>query len=186
MSSSTLLRPSGRVTPFGLREVCLTIAGLSLLTLAAALTLEHIGYRPCPLCLEERIAFYAAIPTTLVGFILTRSAPLLTRILLALISLAFVYNAGLCTYHAGVEWHWWLGPDECSGVSPLTSSGVELLNKLNKGIAGVVRCDEAPIRILGISLAGYGAALSALLALLAGIASAGWLSLLGVFWRRNS
>lgn len=185
MSSNTLSRPLSSATAFGLREVCLIIVGLSLLTLAAALTLEYVGFRPCPLCLEERLAYYAAIPMAIIGFILARPTPGLTRILLGLIALAFILNAALGAYHAGVEWHWWPGPDECSGVSPLTSSGTELLDKLNNGIVGVVRCDEAPIRILGISLAGYGAMLSAFLGLLAGIASADRLSMLSVFWRRN-
>jgi disulfide bond formation protein DsbB len=160
--------------------------GLSVLSLATALTLEYVGYRPCPLCLEERIPYYASVPIALIAFLLARPMPWVSRILLGLISLAFIYNTWLGAFHAGVEWHWWPGPDECSGISPLTSSGSELLNKLNNGIAGVVRCDEAPIRILGISLAGYGAMLSFFLALLAAIASAGWLSVLGVFWRRNS
>ncbi len=39
----------------------------------------------------------------------------LTRILLALIALAFLVNAGVGVYHSGVEWKWWPGPTSCSG-----------------------------------------------------------------------
>ena len=61
-------------------------------------------------------------------------------------------------YHAGVEWHWWAGPTDCTG--PLTDlrAGGSLLNQLQS--IHVVRCDEAAWRFLGISLAGYNALIS--------------------------
>ena len=37
------------------------------------------------------------------------------RILLLLVALAFLINAGLGIYHAGVEWKWWPGPTTCAG-----------------------------------------------------------------------
>src|SRR5215468_8482932 len=67
-----------------------------------------LGLRPCPLCLEQRIAYYVSVPLAIVlGFAAVKEAP---RPLLmagfAVIALAMVYNAGLGLYHAGVEWKW--------------------------------------------------------------------------------
>ena len=72
-----------------------------------------------------------------------------------------VYLGG---YHAGVEYKWWLGPQACTGVSLPTSTD---LNNLSPD--EIVRCDEVPWALFGISLAGFnflfslvGAALAAL------------------------
>jgi disulfide bond formation protein DsbB len=58
-------------------------------------------------------------------------------------------------YHAGVEWKWWPGPDTCTGGSAL--GGLPDLTK------PIVMCDEAAIRIFGLSLAGWNAVISAAL-----------------------
>ena len=71
----------------------------------------------------------------------------------------------LGTYHAGVEWHWWAGPTDCSGPLSDLSAGGSLLEQLHS--VHVVRCDEAAWRFLGISLAGYDALLSFFLAAVA-------------------
>ena len=75
-----------------------------------------------------------------------------------------LFNAGFGVYHSGVEWGWWQGPTECSG--PITDLGSgSLFDNLDK--VKVVRCDEVQWRWLGLSLAGYNAVISALMALLA-------------------
>jgi disulfide bond formation protein DsbB len=153
-------------TSFGPGTVSLAIAALSALALAGALGIEYIGgIRPCPLCLDQRIAYYAAVPAALIAAWLAGRMPLAARVLLALLAVAFVANAALGVYHAGIEWGWWPGPDECSGMAPLATTPGELMNSLNK--PSVVRCDAAALRIFGLSLAGYSALLSAFLAILA-------------------
>lgn len=160
---------------FGPRAVSLVIAAMSALTLAAALSLEHIGgFRPCHLCLEERIPHYAAVPAALLAFLLARTRGGITRAILALIVLGFLYNAGLSFFHVGVEQHWWPGPDTCTGVGSIASSPADLMKSLASGGNVVVRCDEVPLRILGLSLAAYGGMLSAFLALLACAAALGF------------
>ena len=70
----------------------------------------------------------------------------------------------LAAYHAGVEWHWWQGPTDCTG--PLTDlSKGSMLNQLQS--VSVVRCDEAAWRLFGISLAGYNVLISLALAAIA-------------------
>jgi disulfide bond formation protein DsbB len=148
-----------------LRAAALAIAGVSVVTLAAMWTLQFAGYEPCSLCLEERIPYYAAIPGGLVAAWLAKPAPKLAALILAAFALAFLYNAGLSVYHAGAEWKFWPGPDTCTGggIEPTTLSQALRHNT-------AVRCDEAALRILGVSLAGYGALLSAGVAALAGAA----------------
>ena len=123
-----------------------------------------LGLEPCPLCLEQRIAYYFAIPLALiVAFAAARGAP--RALLLAglvLIALAMLVNATLGVYHAGIEWKFWPGPADCSG--PVTGLGraSDLMRQLQN--VSVVRCDEAAWRFLGLSLAGYNVLISLSLA----------------------
>ena len=73
----------------------------------------------------------------------------------------------LGTYHAGVEWHLWAGPTDCTGPLTDLNAGGSLLGQLQS--INVVRCDEAAWRFLGISLAGYNVLISLALAAIAGI-----------------
>ena len=127
------------------------------------------GYLPCHLCLQERYAYYFAVPASVIAFFTARAESFsLTRILLAAIALAFVLNAGFGIYHSGVEWKWWAGPTECSGGSVLSfgPEGVDIEN------AKVVACDQAAWRFLGLSFAGWNAVVSGLLAAIAAYGAA--------------
>jgi disulfide bond formation protein DsbB len=137
-------------------------------TILAALAFEHLGgYAPCPLCLEERYAYYFAVPASALALLLARGETTgIARILLALIAAAFIANAVAGIYHAGVEWKWWAGPGECSGAFDLKWS--------EGGVARtpIIRCDEASWRFLGLSFAGWNAAISAALAAIAAYGAA--------------
>lgn len=145
----------------------LILAVLSTLTVGGALGIEHIGgIPPCPLCLEQRIAYYAAIPLGMAAFAFASGHPVMTRMLLVIMAIGFLINSGLGVYHSGIEWGWWPGPEACSGsIPPLANNPADLLDSLNQ--PRVVRCDEAPLRIFGISLAGYSALTSLFYAALA-------------------
>jgi disulfide bond formation protein DsbB len=142
---------------------------LSLATLAGAWFFEYVlKLAPCPLCLEQRIPYHVIIPLSLLLAIaaLARAPRNLVLVGFAAIAIAAACNIVLGTYHAGVEWHWWAGPADCSG--PLTDlrTGGSLLDQLHA--VHVVRCDEAAWRFLGLSLAGYNVLISLALALIAG------------------
>ena len=126
-----------------------------------------IGLAPCPLCLEQRYPYYFAIPLALM-VVLGDEFGSSRKVLvagLAVIALGMLWNAGLGVYHSGVEWKWWTGPQTCGG--PLADLGVGDLRRRLETI-NVVRCDEAPWRFLGLSLAGYNALISLALAAIAG------------------
>jgi disulfide bond formation protein DsbB len=144
-----------------LSAVILVIAGATILT---ALAFEHLGgYAPCPLCLEERYAYYFAVPAGAAAILFARGqATGIARILLVLIALAFLANMAVGIYHAGVEWKWWPGPTECTGAFELKWGEGGIVD------TPVVRCDEASWRFLGLSFAGWNAVVSAFLAGVAG------------------
>ena len=147
-------------------------AGLAALAsaglLAAVFAMEHLGgLAPCKLCLLQRWPHGAVVALGLVALV-----PALPggarRALLGLIAIAFAVTAGIGAYHAGVEYGWLAGPTECTGT--VGGSTLEELRR-NLMAAPVVRCDEVPWALFGISLAGYNALVSAALAGFAGWAA---------------
>jgi disulfide bond formation protein DsbB len=129
----------------------------------AALGFEHVGgYSPCPLCLQQRYAYYAGVPLAFVGLVaLALGARGMAAFVFALVAAAFALNAGLGVYHSGIEWGWWPGPATCAGgLTPLAQGG--LLKSLES--TRVIRCDEAPWRFAGLSFAGWNALISMVLA----------------------
>ncbi|UEM13950.1 disulfide bond formation protein B [Bradyrhizobium barranii subsp. barranii] len=145
-----------------------------LVTLIAAATIAGAWFfqlvleiLPCPLCLEQRYAYYLAIPVGVLTALAARSGaprPLLLAGL-AILALAALANAGLGTYHSGVEWGFWKGPTDCSGPVINLGNAADLLSKLDT--VKVVRCDEVQWRFLGLSLAGYNVLISLLMAAIA-------------------
>ena len=144
-----------------------TICALALAALCGAWFFQFVvGLKPCPLCLEQRYAYYLAIPLSLLVAVASGRGALrhMIAIGLAIIALAMLANAGLGVYHAGVEWGFWPGPSDCSGPM-IDLRGGSLLDRLDK--VKVVRCDEVQWRFLGLSLAGYNVIVSLLVAALA-------------------
>ena len=137
-------------------------------TVGSALAFQYIGgYIPCHLCLEQRTPYYIGAPLMVAAAItsMLRAPAWVTRGLLAIGGLLMPYGLYLGVYHSGVEWQWWPGPTDCSGPTPNFSAGGSLLDQMNK--TRVVRCDEAALRILGLSLAGWNAIASLILAAVA-------------------
>jgi disulfide bond formation protein DsbB len=127
-----------------------------------------VGLQPCPLCLQQRIPYYIIIPAAVligIGAHRASSRRLLSAALL-LVALVLLISAGLGVYHAGVEWKWWAGPTDCAGGASFTpGSAGDLLGRMQS--TRVERCDEAPWRWLGLSLAGWNVVVSFGLAALA-------------------
>ena len=147
----------------------LAIAVIAAATLAGAWFFQLVlEIMPCPLCLEQRYAYYLAVPLgALVAVAAARGAsrPVLLAGL-AILGLAALANAGLGAYHAGVEWGLWQGPTDCTGPMVDFGKAGSLLEQLDK--VKVVRCDEVQFRFLGVSLAGYNVLISLLMAAIAG------------------
>jgi disulfide bond formation protein DsbB len=145
------------------------IAVVAAATIAGAWFFQLVlDIQPCPLCLEQRYAYYLAIPFAIVVAVAAaRNAP--RPVLLAglvLLAAAALANAVLGTYHAGVEWQFWQGPTDCTGPIVDLGNAGSLMDRLDT--VKVIRCDEVQFRFLGISLAGYNVLISVLMAALAG------------------
>ena len=147
----------------------LAIAVISAATLAGAWFFQLVlDIRPCPLCLEQRYAYYLAIPLgALVAFAAAKDAP--RGVLLAgLAILAPPHSAmpgsgpitpasngssGRGRPIAPARWSISAAPATCwSGSRPTK----------------VIRCDEVQWRFLGLSLAGYNVLISLAMAAIAG------------------
>ena len=157
--------PLWRNNPPALAALIVAVVGAA--TIAGAWFFELvIKLKPCPMCLEQRIPYYVAIPLAfVVALAAVRKAPRMIVVggLVVLAGL-MLWNVYMGVFHAGVEWKWWLGPAECTGTPEFGGAG-GLLNRLQT--INITRCDEAAWRFLGLSLAGYNALISAALAIVA-------------------
>jgi disulfide bond formation protein DsbB len=156
-------------SPFSIASAVLALA---VATILGALAFEHLGgYAPCPLCLEQRYAYYVSIPILVLAlWLLARGRKGLAALLLAAVAAIFFANAGFAAYHAGAEWKFWPGPDTCAAAGDaLGTAGGGLLKELEA--THVVRCDEPALRIFGLSLAGWNVLICLILAAAAAAAA---------------
>jgi len=144
------------------------VAIVGMLIIATVYYFQYVlGYQPCPLCLEQRDAFYVSVPLAALLWLGAEHGAS-RKVLVAgfaVIALAMLWNSGLSAFHAGIEWKLWPGPTECSGQSGSFGSASNMLKTLQQ--IHIPRCDEAAWRFLGISLAGYDVAISLTLAAVA-------------------
>jgi disulfide bond formation protein DsbB len=144
------------------------VAVLGLATIGGFYFFQYVvGLAPCPLCLEQREAYYISVPLAVLLW-LGASYGAQRKVLLLgflVIAAAMLWNTGLSTYHAGIEWKWWPGPQECTGPMNNVGAATDLLKQLNS--FSPIRCDEAAWRFLGLSLAGYDVLVSLALAIVA-------------------
>lgn len=149
----------------------LAIALVSLVTLAGAWAFELWGYAPCKLCLEQRWAYYLAVPAGIVIW-LAAVRPDLQRIGLLLLAFVFLGNALFGAYHAGIEWGFWPGPADCGIARPMQPSASvnDFMQQLSR--VQIKSCNEAALRIMGLSLAGWNGLIALALAAFAACAAA--------------
>ena len=132
---------------------------------AAMLAIAH-GFQtfghlpPCHLCLKQREVYWVALAVSAiavaVGF--TRIAAPAPRIASLVLAAIFAYGAYLAAFHAGAEWKWWPAPATCSSSGAVTAADLQAL--LSGAAKKVPPCDQAPWRLLGLSMAGWNCLLS--------------------------
>ena len=150
------------------RKTLILLATLgSAALLLGAFGFQHLGgLAPCKLCLWQRWPHAAAI---LIGVALLAGGH---RLLAWLGALAAATTAGIGAYHAGVEWGWWPGPQSCTGVGDDAIS-LDMLSDMSD--VRIVPCDAIQWELLGISLAGFNALISAAIVVLLVLAIIGQL-----------
>jgi disulfide bond formation protein DsbB len=124
------------------------------------------GLVPCELCLDQRLAYYWALPLLALILLLWNRLPRLVFYVAMAITIAiFAWGLYMATYHAGVEYHLWPGPTACTG----TGVAVSFDDLSNINAAKVIPCDKIQFSLFGITLAGFNAlSLLAVIAMLIG------------------
>ena len=130
-----------------------------------------VGLAPCDMCLWQRYPHMIAILFGLITIPLMVEPKVALVFALTAIAALFV-TSGIGVFHVGVEYHWWQGPQACSGNVPRGLSP-EQLKKYLFG-AKMVRCDETAWAMWGISMAGWNAILSGALAFVLASGLASW------------
>ncbi len=162
------------------RDPVTSAAGIAfvvgLATIGGFFFFEYVlRYPPCPLCLDQRMAYYVGVPLAALLWLGAGHGAARKVLFLGFLVIAalMIWNTGLSVFHAGVEWKFWPGPADCSGPINNFGSAGSLLKSLQS--IHIVRCDEAAWRLFGISLAGYDVLVSLFLAAVAAFgAKAAW------------
>jgi disulfide bond formation protein DsbB len=135
------------------------IALASIIVLGTAFASQYLGgLAPCKLCYYQRWPYAFTIAAGLAAWML----PAARRWLIVACAVAFAIGGAVAVYHAGIEYGWFAGPTSCSGVGPTPTTIEELRRQLMA--QPVVRCDEPAWTMFGVSMAGYNAVVSAILA----------------------
>ena len=143
----------------GGRAIPLLVAAASAGLLLGAYLSQHVGgLAPCPLCLIQRWPHFAVVALGLAAALVggrVRAG------LLALCVPALLVSAGYGVYHAGVEQGWFAS----ACAAPMSGGSIEDI-RAQIMAAPLVRCDEVPWSLAGLSLAGWNALASVVAAAL--------------------
>ena len=129
------------------KDFYLFILFYSLLAIFFALYIEYfLGYKPCKLCLYQRLPYIAAIFISFIGYNFFK-----VNKVLILIIIIFLVSVLISGYHYGIENSIFEEFSGCSSNSLEIIDKTELLKSLNEN---VVSCKDVNFKLLGISLAG--------------------------------
>nr|WP_283255021.1 disulfide bond formation protein B [Marivita sp. GX14005] len=126
----------------------LLAAGGSLALMIGAWGFQYIGgMAPCEMCLWQRYPHLIAIAIGLIALRYGEAA-------LAWLGAAMAFtSAAIAGLHTGVERGWWPGFTSCSAQPIGGLSSDELFDRIMT--APVVRCDEVPWEMFGLSMASW-------------------------------
>ncbi len=128
------------------RNIALFAAFSSAVMLLGAFGFQFLGEMPpCKLCIWQRWPHGLAFSVGILAFFLPN------RWLYGLAALIVLFGAVVAFYHTGVEQHWWEGPSTCSSQSISGLTAEELMDQILS--APLVRCDEIPWSLFGLSMA---------------------------------
>lgn len=127
----------------------------SVAMLVGAYGFEYIGgLFPCDLCWPQRYAHMAIIIFASFALYFKKSRKIKWLRFKIMTTFSYMISVGYSGYHAGVEQKWWEGPDSCTLQINNTSQSMEdFFNAL--GNVALIRCDQIPWDLFGISMAGY-------------------------------
>jgi disulfide bond formation protein DsbB len=128
---------------------------LPLALMAGALGSQYLGgLVPCEMCMWQRWPHYAAIIAAALAILLRRTPLSLPLTMVA--GILILVSGGIGVWQAGAEYHWWHGPQHCTGNAH--GMGADLLRSLLA--QPLIMCDVPQWTLFGISLAGFNALFS--------------------------
>ena len=129
-----------------IKKFYIIIFTLSFFSLAAALYIEYIlGFKPCILCVYQRIPYAIAILISLTAFFIGNR-----NILLIILGLAFLAGIFLSGYHVSIEKGIIEPLFSCTGENVKSLVKEEILKSLNNIQPD---CRDVDFSIFGVSLA---------------------------------
>ena len=135
----------------------LIILLISLISIISALYIEYIlQYKPCKLCIYQRLPYIAAVFVSFVGYYYSAN----DKILIITIMI-FAISSIISGYHFGIENNLIKEISSCTNNSLDISSKSKLLDSLSKSMP--LDCKDATFKILGFSLAAINTILSILI-----------------------
>ena len=124
---------------------------VALFALGFALTSQYgFGYKPCVLCLWQRIPYLCCAAVALLGLVVP-GLRLWRGALLLVCAVLLLTDAGIAAFHIGVEQHWWLGTSGCSIQIKAAHDPDSLREALLA--SPIAHCDEVSWTFLGFSMA---------------------------------
>ena len=121
---------------------------ISIFVLISAYFVEYIlGYKPCNLCLIERLPYFFAIIIILLCLTINK----FYKIVFILLAITFAVGTILSFYHFGIEQGFFKESLVCATNNEINSLAKEdLIKELQKK---VVSCKDVQFTLLGLSLA---------------------------------
>lgn len=133
----------------------------SIFALGAAYFIQHIlGYKPCNLCLIERLPYIFAIIIISIGLILKK----FEKAIIVFLILIFLAATIISFYHFGIEQGFFKESLVCNLDGNITNlSKEDLIKELQKQ---TVSCKDVSFRIFGLSLATINTIISLILSVI--------------------
>ena len=133
----------------------------SIISLSIAYFLQYVlGYKPCNLCLIERIPYIISIILISLIFILNKFEKIISIIIL----LFFIFGAVVSFYHFGIEQGFFSESLVCDLGNNSNLSKEQLLKQLKN--SSIISCKDVAFRILGFSLATINTIISIILSVI--------------------
>ena len=129
-----------------IKKIFIAIFTLSFFSLAAALYVEYIlGFKPCLLCLYQRLPYIAALLIILIAFFYENK-----KIILIFLAFTFMINIVLSGYHVSIEKEFIEPIFSCTVKDTDAIEKEEILKSLNNIQPD---CKDVDFSLFGISLA---------------------------------
>tara|TARA_B100000989_G_scaffold84762_1_gene60830 strand:- start:497 stop:970 length:474 start_codon:yes stop_codon:yes gene_type:complete len=129
-----------------IKKIFIIVFIISFFSLAAALYVEYfLGFKPCILCIYQRVPYAIALLISLIAFFNGN-----TKTLLVILGLTFVASVSLSGYHVGIEKGIIEPIFSCTGENINSLEKEEILESLNNIQPD---CKDVDFSLFGISLA---------------------------------